>query len=148
MNLGFIVRGNKILPGQTGPEMLEKLGKKVPLFPFTNTLWIVPSSSMATLQEQERLAWVGSSAADVGNEKQDAAHDEYPLGQPGEKKQPVDAFGATKKTDIAEIKLVRKLDLWIMVRFSPVKVPEVTSVISNLSVIAYALAHVLAQLPR
>ena len=71
---------------------------------------------MATQQDQERPSEARPSTANVDDEKQDAAHKEFTAEILDEKNQTSDAFGAIKKTDAAEIKLVRKLDLWIMVR--------------------------------
>lgn len=49
-------------------------------------------------------------------EKQDAAHKEFSMEIMEDKQRSADYAGATKKTDPAEIKLVKKLDRWIMVR--------------------------------
>lgn len=82
----------------------------------------------------------GDPVTDVLDEKILAKHDEY------EEKVKVksDYAGAVGKTDPMEKKLVRKLDLWIMVRSKPI------CLLSSLDLTvapAYALAHVLAQFP-
>lgn len=48
-------------------------------------------------------------------EKQDSTHQEYSAEVLDKAPANADYSGATKKTDPAEIKLVNKLDLWIMV---------------------------------
>ncbi|KAF4975956.1 hypothetical protein FZEAL_7308 [Fusarium zealandicum] len=64
---------------------------------------------MTALRDQEKS--YDAPAGDV--EKQNSAHQEYSA-EILDKKTDVDYSGATAKTDPAEIKLVKKLDLWIM----------------------------------
>lgn len=62
----------------------------------------------------------------IDPEKQDASHKEFgtEILDNDKKRQTADYSGATKKTDPAEIKLVRKLDLWIMVSYSDTTDPH------------------------
>lgn len=74
---------------------------------------------MATQQDQLRQGAPRSEAVPmtIDAEKQDASHKEFEgeVVDDEKKQQATDYSGAAKKTDPAEIKLVRKLDLWIMV---------------------------------
>ncbi|RDW83820.1 uncharacterized protein DSM5745_04146 [Aspergillus mulundensis] len=51
---------------------------------------------------------------EVGDEKPEALHREDTIGQEKQQQRAGDYSGARKKTDPAEIRLVRKLDFWIM----------------------------------
>ena len=71
-----------------------------------------------------------------------AEHDEKPVPRFGK----TDYSGAHEKTDPKEIALVKKLDRWIMVSLSQHSGMKEIAV-ANQSYTAYALEHVLAQLP-
>jgi hypothetical protein len=98
---------------------------------------------MAT-QQSEVLAGPGSPVpaytANPIDEKFQGQHEEY------EEKVQVrgDYSGAVAKTSPEEKKLVRKLDIWIMVGLNPIDIVEMST---DLYTPAHALADVLAQLP-
>lgn len=67
---------------------------------------------MAAPQEQKTMTGVDT----LDNEKQNAAHEEFSA-EILDKKGNGDYSGATAKSDPEEIKLVKKLDRWIMVSY-------------------------------
>lgn len=73
----------------------------------------IPRSSLHTRDDtmSEKKA-----PQDIGDEKPEALHREDTLGDAKQQQLPRDGdySGARKKTDPAEIRLVRKLDMWIM----------------------------------
>lgn len=84
---------------------------------------------------------MGVEALDA--EKQNAAHEEYSA-EVLDKKGNGDYSGAVAKSDPEEIKLVKKLDKWIMVRL-PI---SIENIFQPTHIIAHPLVDVLAQLPR
>lgn len=57
------------------------------------------------------------TAVAIVSDKPGYVHEEYILTNDGKHAKAVDYSGAHEKTDPAEIRLVRKLDRWIMVRW-------------------------------
>lgn len=74
-----------------------------------------PSMAVQHNQVVGDTAETGPAPQSIDVEKDDVYHQEAKLEMLDPRGQAVDYSGATKKTDPAEIKLVRKLDLWIMV---------------------------------
>ena len=103
---------------------------------------------MATQHDQALGNTQGTGPAQntIDIEKDDASHREVKTEMLDVRGQRADYSGATKKTDPAEIKLVRKLDLWIMVSCATRTSSATDRLHSPLA--ADIVADVLAQLPR
>jgi hypothetical protein len=75
---------------------------------------------MATQQDTSldtKSAPIDNHAPEIDVEKHTSKHQETVENDDEIRKERGDYSGAVKKTDPAEVKLVRKLDIWIMVRF-------------------------------